>query len=117
MFIYWFYHSFKPRLSVRQNSSFKYQIKKKLYNGINIFEVVVKYSFIISSFPHALLYFKDLMHFRISPSVIGEFKIPSLSSSEIFDISSVWSFSDLHLSLRSLKKVYNVLISILLSCF
>ena len=93
------------------------KLKKELYNGIIILEVLFMYSFMISSFPHALLFFKDLMHFKISQSVIGEFKIGSLSSSEIFIFSFCW-FSESDCLFKPLKKLYNESSPILLlSCF
>ena len=42
-------------------------------------DVLLIYSLIILSLEQALLFFKDLIHFKISVSVIVEFTISSLS--------------------------------------
>ena len=59
------------------------KLKNEVYNGSIICEGLFMYSLIISSFAHALLFFNNLMHFKISLSVIGEFNTSSLSSIEI----------------------------------
>ena len=69
------------------------KLKKDVYNGSIMWAVLFIYSLIIASFAHALLFFNNLIHFRISESVIGEFKISSLSSIENSILSSQKSFS------------------------
>ena len=43
-----------------------------------MYDVFLIYSLIILSLEQTLLFFKDLIHFKISVSVICEFKISSL---------------------------------------
>ena len=55
-------------------------------------DVLSMYSLIMLSLEQSLLFFTDLMHFKISVSVIVEFKISSLSFSHMFK-SSILTFS------------------------
>ena len=48
----------------------KIKLKKATYNGIISCAVALIYSFIIPSFEHALLFFKELIQFKISFSEI-----------------------------------------------
>ena len=45
-------------------------------------DVLLIYSFIILSLEHALLFFKDFIHFKISASLICAFKISLFSFKE-----------------------------------
>ena len=66
-------------------------------------DVLLIYSLIILSLEQALLFFKDLIHYKISVSVIVEFTISSLSFSEKFKSSIVCSLLESGYSLGSLK--------------
>ena len=68
-------------------------------------DVLLIYSLIMLLLEQALYCFKELVHFKISASVIWEFKITSLSFSEKFKSSNDCSFFESDCSFRSLKKI------------
>ena len=50
------------------------KLKKQLYSGNIMSDVLLIYSFIILSLEHALLFFKDFIHFKISASLYVRLK-------------------------------------------
>ena len=70
-------------------------------------DVLLIYSLIMLLLEQALLFFKELVRFKISASVIWEFKITSLSFSEKFKSSNECSFFRIGLLFQIFKKVIN----------